>query len=66
MHRAPPAINPDVEALLDQRDELRICISLAADGPDADPEKLAAMKLRVVNLDEEIERLWARNRQHDA
>jgi len=66
MHRAPPAINPDVEALQDERDELRIRISLAADASDVDPEKLAAMSLRVVSLDEEIERLWARKRQHDA
>ena len=66
MHRAPKAINPQVEALLDERDQLQIRISLAADAPDADPMKLAAMRVRVANLDAEIEQLWARKRQHEA
>ena len=56
MQREPPPTDPGVEALLDQRDQLQIQISLAADAPDADMVMLAALGQRLAQLEIEIER----------
>ena len=58
MHRQQPPKDPELEALLDERDHLHIQLSLAADDPSPDPDKLRAMSLRLAHLETEIARRW--------
>ena len=51
MHRPPARMSQKLEALLDERDHLHIAISLEADRPDADPEKLLAMGRRLAQVE---------------
>jgi hypothetical protein len=51
-------VGPRLEALLDERDHLRIKINLAADKADLDGEELVEMRRRLVNLDRQILKHW--------
>jgi hypothetical protein len=57
MHRIQPEDNPRLEALLDERDHLRIKISLAEDDPMAMAEILV-MRRRLLELDHQISKDW--------
>lgn len=54
MTRQPPRTSRKLEALLDERDHLRITISLEADRADAEPEKLMSMSRRLALIEREI------------
>lgn len=56
MHRQRPPEDPEVEALLDERDHLQIQISLFAD--EANTEKRAAMLSKLAQLESEIHKRW--------
>lgn len=58
MHRQSPPINPELEALLDERDHLQIQISLFAD--EGNDERRQAMLLKLAQLEAEIHRHWNR------
>jgi hypothetical protein len=53
-HSPPPG--PRLEALLDERDHLRIQISLAKDDPDTDPATIKAAEGRLWELEKQIDR----------
>jgi hypothetical protein len=52
--RKPSNLGPRLEALLDERDHLRIQISLAEDNAGAEPREIAALRLQLVALDQQI------------
>jgi hypothetical protein len=51
-------IGPRLEALLDERDHLRIKINLAEEGSATDQQLLAEMRRQLVNLDYQILKQW--------
>jgi hypothetical protein len=51
------SVGPRLEALLDERDHLRIRISLDVENPDAS-DKVALMRRRLLELDREIIKHW--------
>jgi hypothetical protein len=56
MHRQRPPTDPEVEALLDERDHLQIQISLFAD--EANTEKREAMLGKLAQIESEIHKRW--------
>jgi hypothetical protein len=58
MHRGPTPPNPDLESLLDERDDLQIKKSLALDAPKPDPEAIDAISWRIFELDRRISAHW--------
>lgn len=54
MHRQPARTSSALEALMDQRDDLQIQISLAADDPTAHSEKLVALSKRLGEVECQI------------
>lgn len=54
MNRPAPRRSRKLEALLDERDDLHIRISLEADRADPDVEKLMAMSRRLARVENEI------------
>ena len=58
MHRQQPPNDPEVEALLDERDHLQIQISLFAE--EASHEKREAMLRKLAQLESEIHKRWQR------
>jgi hypothetical protein len=51
-------VGPRLEALLDERDHLRIKINLAEGAPAIDQQGLAEMRRLLVNLDRQILKQW--------
>jgi len=43
---------------MDERDDLQIKISLEADAPEPDEDRLRAMSLRLAHIETEIARQW--------
>lgn len=43
MYRKPAPLNPQRQALLDQRDDLKVQISLLMDSVHSDPQTMSAM-----------------------
>ena len=58
MARIPPQPHQAVVALMDERDDLQIKISLEADAPEPDEDRLRAMPLRLAHIETEIARQW--------
>lgn len=58
MARKPLAIGPRLEALLDERDHLRIEINLAQQKPEVLPEELALLRRKLFELDRDILNQW--------
>jgi hypothetical protein len=58
--RTPQRPNPALEALQDQRDHLRIQISLMADAPGGDARQLAKMQRELAGLEIRISNLQRR------
>lgn len=58
MVRKPTGIGPRLETLLDQRDHLRIKISLAEDNPDSLPEEMTVFRQALFELDRQILKQW--------
>jgi hypothetical protein len=56
MHRQPNRAQPELDALLDERDHLQILISLAAESPDANADKLEVLFRRVAQIENQIAR----------
>jgi hypothetical protein len=56
MHRQPRPDNPSLGALLDDRDHLRIRISLLLDSQKPDAVKLESMQVELKNLEKRISR----------
>jgi len=56
--RKPIEVGPRLEALLDERDHLRIKINLAENSPEALPEELKALRRRLFDLDLQISKQW--------
>ena len=54
MHRLPTNSTQALEALLDERDHLHIAISLAADAPSPDADRLHEMSVRLAQVECEI------------
>jgi hypothetical protein len=54
MHRTTNNVSPRLEALLDERDHLRIQINLAEHGQEVDPAILAAAHHRLAVIDQQI------------
>jgi hypothetical protein len=54
MHRLPTNSTQAVEALLDEREHLHIAISLAADAPSPQADKLHEMSIRLAQVECEI------------
>jgi hypothetical protein len=59
MARRQTLVGPRLEALLDERDHLRIKINLAEGAPAAAAD-VGDMRLRLVELDREILQRWER------
>ena len=55
MSRQSHRLSHKLEALLGERDDLRVMISLEADRSDADPAKLMAMSRRLALVERAIE-----------
>lgn len=55
MSRPPHFLSRKLEALFDERDHLRVTISLEADRTEASPEKLMAMSRRLEVIEREID-----------
>lgn len=58
MQRKPTPHGPRLEALLDERDHLRIQISLADNGGAVEPQILAQARQRLSELEREIREQW--------
>ena len=58
MVRQPKEIGPRLEVLLDERDHLRVQLSVAKDDPSINPETVKAIDCRLWELDKEIGRNW--------
>jgi hypothetical protein len=58
MPRNSSSIGPRLEALLDERDQLRVQISLAADDPSVDQETILTKRLRLKELERDIAKHW--------
>ena len=58
MARIPRQPHQAVIALMDERDDLQIKISLEADAPEPDENRLRVMSLRLAHLETEIARQW--------
>jgi hypothetical protein len=56
MFRKPPPRNPELEALIEQRDDLVIQISLMMDSGNADTQDLRIQRDRLLRLDLDISR----------
>lgn len=54
MHRVPPPDNPRLEALLDERDHLRVQLSLALDSDTPDEERIRELRLAVSDVESRI------------
>ena len=59
--RTPPVKGPRLEALLDERDHLRVQISLAEEIGVVEPAILEEARRRLVAVDLEIVRSWGRD-----
>ena len=59
MARAPRQPHQAVIALMDERDDLQIRISLEADAAEPDAERLRVMSLRLAHVETEIARQWS-------
>ena len=57
MHRLP-AVGPRLEALLADRDHLRIKLHLALQRQSPDPEELAALRVELALMEREINKHW--------
>ena len=64
MHRIPRPENPRLEKLMDERDHLRIRISLIPDDDIEKPDKMRAYLAQVREIDREIERFEMNARQN--
>lgn len=58
MVRKPTSIDPRLASLLDERDHLRIQISLLDDAMDPDPGTLLALRQKLVSLERQILQHW--------
>jgi hypothetical protein len=56
MTREPTSVGPKLEALLDQRDHVRVKISLAMSGPET--ERLTELRRQLFELDRKILKNW--------
>lgn len=56
--RKPTNIGPRLETLLDERDHLRIKISMAEDNPDTLPEAMKVFRQALFELDRRILKHW--------
>jgi hypothetical protein len=63
MHRQTPPISPELKGLLGERDHLQIQISLAANLPKADPDRLEALFGQLAQIESEISSRWNRPRR---
>lgn len=54
MHRSVPHASRDLEALMDERSDLQVKISLESDSSTTDEEKIAQMRTRLVQVEREI------------
>jgi len=57
--RQPTELSPQLEAMLDERDHLRIKINLA-EGRNGNSEDISQMRRLLANLEREIDRQWGK------
>jgi hypothetical protein len=63
---APSPIGPRLEKLLDERDHLRIQISIALDDEAGEPERVAELRRRLLLLEEDIRNHWSQSQLRGA